>query len=287
MIKGFTVHNWKAKLIRFPSEESYNFDSEGKILSVADGITRDCVNGAVADTSRRGLTNIFLHYPRPSPAKIVADIFTKTFYEFLSNLGANSPLIIDETFRLANERIRDFNLGNFPKTNYLDKDLAGCTTSGVFREGEVIHWGYIADCGVAVIDKNGNLKFKTEDEGPSKFYTQRWEDERLKGLKWKDDEARLITRRDYRNNLENEFSYGVLTGEESAMDYVKTGSQEINSKDFVLVYSDGIAEFIFKKDGDIDGTFIDSVRKRDGSLERLCKEKIRTEGSLIISSVDQ
>jgi len=285
MLKGFTVQNWKKKIIGFPCEDSYNLYNRNNIiflLAVADGITRDCLNGAVADSSIEGIKNIFLHYPRPSPAKIASDIFTKTFPEVIKDFINKNDLAIKEAFKESNKRIRKWNENNFSKRDYLANDFAGCVASGAIINKEFMYWGYIADCGVAVFDSEGKLRFKTNDEGPSKFYKQRWSDERMKNLKWKDDEARIITRRDYRNNINNPCSYGALTGEEEAMEYVRVGGEVVHNGECIITYSDGLEPIIFS------GGFSNELKRRNiKGLEKLCKKGVKSEGSLIISSANQ
>ena len=66
---------------------------------------------------------------------------------------------------------------------------------------------------------------------------------------WTNPESRIITRRDYRNNLkkiENGIcvSYGALTGEESAIPFIKEGSIEISDEDTIIIYSDGFFHFL-------------------------------------------
>ncbi len=62
-------------------------------------------------------------------------------------------------------------------------------------------------------------------------------------------EARAIVRRDYRNNLNNIqngtcVSFGAITGEDSAINFIKSGQIELSNGDLVLVYSDGFTNFL-------------------------------------------
>ena len=56
-------------------------------------------------------------------------------------------------------------------------------------------------------------------------------------------------RRDYRNNLNNIkdnkcISYGAITGEDSAIKFIKTGQVELSEGDVIAVYSDGFTNFL-------------------------------------------
>lgn len=62
-------------------------------------------------------------------------------------------------------------------------------------------------------------------------------------------EARVIVRRDYRNNINNIqggkcVSYGALAGEESANYFIKEGSFPICNNDTVIVYTDGFIHYL-------------------------------------------
>lgn len=65
-------------------------------------------------------------------------------------------------------------------------------------------------------------------------------------------------RKDFRNNLYNIqdgkcVSYGALTGEISANDFIRPGSIELVESDIVVVYSDGFSNFLH------DTTFIEQI----------------------------
>ena len=108
---------------------------------------------------------------------------------------------------------------------------------------------HICDCGVIVYDNLGNIKFQTEDD------KERYSDPFINkiGIPWNLPEARVIVRRDYRNNLDNTYngrciSYGAITGEITAINFIKTGQIELSNGDTVLVYSDGFTKFLHDKD---------------------------------------
>src|SRR5690606_23673347 len=99
--------------------------------------------------------------------------------------------------------------------------------------------GWIGDCGVAVIRK-GSLVFQTRDqlEGLLAYLRERPAPY--------DDARRVYIRRELRNRPDfrpdgREVTYGVLTGEPSALPYIQTGSFLLRPGDVVAVYTDGFA----------------------------------------------
>jgi len=226
-IIAFTKHNPKFEILNRPEEDSFKYvEKDGKIIiAVADGITRDLINGK---------------YPIPSPAKKAADIFCKSFLE-------------KQNFEYCNKKIAELNKNL--KVDYLENDFAACVAVGGVIENTKLKYGFTSDCGVAVFDEKGILKFRTRDEGPAKYYKQRWNSEKMKGLTWEDDEARRLTRSEFRNNLDNPYSFGVFTGEDNAIKFVHTGNKKLNNKDYIIFYSDGFSSIIYSRKFNISREF--------------------------------
>lgn len=70
---------------------------------------------------------------------------------------------------------------------------------------------------------------------------------------WSLPETRVTIRRDFRNNLNNIqddkcVSYGALTGEDSASDFIRSGQIKLEKNDIVVVYSDGFSEFLHEQE---------------------------------------
>ena len=278
MIQRFTVENWKLRVVRYPIEDSYSFDGENKIIAVADGVTRDPTEYLPNIKTLSGKLQFALNYPKPSPAKKAADIFTRIFPEVIRDFKERDEKAIKEAFIEANRRIGKWNDHNIKNVDYLVHDFAGCVASGTSEKSGFVHYGYLTDCGIAIFDENGNLRFRTEDEGPTKKDKYIWQDERLQGIDWMNPEARRIVRKNYRNNTIEKHSFGVLTGEESAISYVRIGTQEIKLNENLIVYSDGLEEIIFSNE------FASKLRNKDFTgLRRLCENKVSTEGTLVRS----
>ena len=252
-IVGFTKHHHFAEDHGHPEEDSFGYVSEGKIVvAVADGIYRDPLGMRVLPErdDEDGLRKASEKYPRPSPAKEAADLFCKSFVEFTKNFVGDGKSVIN-ILRQVNEKIRELNKDL--KVNYLENDFAACVGScGVIYEG-YLYWGFVADCGVCVFDRRGELKFRTECEGPRKEMDK----DSLAKKGWSDPEWRVRVRKHYRNNSDELLSYGAFTGEKKAESFFRTGKIKLNEGDYVFFYSDGFELIILGGNFDVVGEFED------------------------------
>lgn len=235
-----TFENTKTSNCNFPIEDQiYTNDCEA---IVADGITRDPIG--VDDLSTYSYDEMLKRYPRPSGGELAAKQIVKTFSQTTGTLK--------ERLILCNEQIKRLNDQYVKVCDYLQNDYFGAVASCARLENDILHYAFICDCGVIVYDKFGHIKFQTEDE--KELYSDPYI--RKIGIPWNLKEARVITRRDYRNNLDNIkdgkcVSYGALTGEVSAVAFIKEGSVEVEKEDTIVVYSDGFTSFLH------DQTFIE------------------------------
>ena len=213
------------------------FFANKEVAVVADGITRDPV-GIDFDKAAKSFQEAVMHYPRPSGAMLAAKEVTNTFQK---NFKGN----LKETMILANENIQKLNEKYILKCDYLQNDYYGTVASAAFIKDHILYYSYICDCGIIVYDKNGKKIFQTEDE--LEKITRPF----LNTIPypWTDDRSRIITRRDYRNNLMMVHdgkcvSYGALTGEKSAESFIREGTFPLHDDDTVIVYSDGFFNFL-------------------------------------------
>lgn len=219
----------------FPREDQY-YGCENFAV-VADGITRDPI-GITLEEAYKNQALAIKNYPRPSGAELAAKEVISTFK---NNFNGN----LKETLILANQNIQKLNEKYVPQCDYLENDYYGTVASAAFIKENVLYYSYICDCGIIVYDKDGNIRVQTEDE--LEKYTRPYLNQIP--YPWTNPESRIITRRDYRNNLqkiENGIcvSYGALTGEESAIPFIKEGSIEISDEDTIIIYSDGFFHFL-------------------------------------------
>ncbi|MBI5803772.1 hypothetical protein HY450_00845 [Candidatus Pacearchaeota archaeon] len=276
---GFTQKNWKMRLLMHPTEDAFGFSDEEGIIAVADGVTRDPKEYLPNMKSFFGKLKFLCEYPNPSPAQIVSDICVSTFIEVVRDYRRENrdTRAIWKGFEESNRRIKRWNEENIVSSDYVTNDFAGCVAAGTaFSSEELVSYGFLTDAGIAIFDEKGEVKFRTENEGPNKHDKYIWQDERLKGNGWRNPEVRRIIRRDYRNNPHEKHSFGVLTGEPEAMSYVRTGTKELKPGEGLTVYTDGLESTIFS------GKFADLIRRRDVTgIRKLCKREVRTEGSLV------
>lgn len=253
-----TFENIKTLDCNFPIEDQYY--ANDIIAVVADGITRDPIG--VGDSSMYLYEELLRRYPRPSGAELAAKVVIDAFKE-------NSKSSLRERLIRANQKVKDLNGKYVKKCDYLQNDYYGAVASCAFIEGSQLRYAYICDCGVIVYDKKGNVKFQTIDD--KKMVSDPYINKI--GIPWHLPEARVIVRRDYRNNPNNIqdghcVSYGAITGEKDAISFIKDGSLELDREDVVIVYTDGFANFLHKKE------FIDLLLEfRSNEFEKYVNEK--------------
>lgn len=195
---------------------------EGRSFAVADGVSRTCSS---EHTSSR------------IAARIFCEVTTRALAEKKS---------MSESFVLANKEIETLNrkLSITSETvDYLGRDYLCCVgIAGVLNETPPYRFSYgcIGDCSVLVYDAHLMPKFLSENPiGVLEGFRE--------GREFSDKNKKMVFwRRDLRNNPSQSFmTYGALTGEPSAMAYLKTGSIDLAWGNVVLLFSDGIYPFIF------------------------------------------
>lgn len=232
-----TFENTNTCNCNFPVEDQF-YTSENEAI-IADGITRDSIGcGNVHDCTPQEIID---KYPRPSGSEKAAKLICNTFSKV-------SGTLIEKLIK-CNEKVKELNDKEIINCDYLENDYYAAVASCFKIENNILDYAYIGDCGIVIYDKSGNIKFQTEDD------KEKYSDPYIRklGLDWKLPETRAIVRREYRNNLENIqdgkcVSFGALTGEESAIKFIKSGSLEIVQGDIVIVYSDGFVNFLHNQE---------------------------------------
>ncbi|OGZ58426.1 MAG: hypothetical protein A3B96_04250 [Candidatus Spechtbacteria bacterium RIFCSPHIGHO2_02_FULL_43_15b] len=207
----------------------YKKNTYGICLAVADGISR---------TSYRD--------PYPG-AYLAAKLLCKEAIALLDPKSAGGDDDVREVFLRANACIRDMNSErgiNEETVDYLEKDYYGCVGAigliGGVGEHQWLDYGLIGDCGIIVFDINLEPIFLSENkvEVLEKFRTFHCFS--------KDSDAMTYWRKNVRNKPRAGYmTYGALTGEAEALEYLIRGRIRLNIGDTVLFFSDGIYPFIF------------------------------------------
>ncbi len=282
MYKGRIFRNWKLRYTSHPVEDSFKIDD--RIATVADGVTRDPTKYLPNTKNTQGRLIFILDYPKESPAKVAAETLALNTNINLREIIAPEEEDIILAYKKVNGLIREYQEREIPEIDYVMNDFPGCVGATAINLPFHVMYGFICDSGVALVDRNGNLKFRTPNEGPDRKAKEIWANPPLNQLSWQDPRARRIVRSVYRNNPMEPNAYGVFTGEGTAMEYVKTGTEIKDEGDTILVFTDGVENAIFQNDGDISGKVADKIRSRDFiGLERLCQKSVRTEGTLVYS----
>lgn len=226
-------------------EDSQNFKRiDGiEIFAVADGITW---RGSGED-----------EFPFPSPAKEVADIFTSFLNEEILNeeIKTKNPLsFIENYFYQTNLKIKDYNkkrLGE-KEINYWEIDYAHLSALLGIVKDNFLYYGLIGDNFVFVFDKDGNLKHQSKKiDYFHRHYPNQELIEKLKKQiekeKRKPQDGESLGRKYFRNKLDENglpYGYGVLTGEESALNYLIYESIPLEQDDIIILATDGFLPFI-------------------------------------------
>lgn len=232
-----TFENIKTLNCNFPIEDKF-YANENEAI-VADGITRDPIG--ISDLNSCSFNEMLEKYPRPSGGELAAQAITTTFPKIEGTLK--------ERLVKCNEAVKRLNDKYIKERDYLENDYYGAVASCIKIENNILNYAYICDCGIIVYDNKGNIKFQTTDD--KKEYSDPYICQI--NIPWNLPTARVIVRKDYRNNLNNIqdgkcVSYGALTGEESAINFIKYGQLEILYSDLIVVYSDGFTNMLHDRE---------------------------------------
>jgi len=232
------------------SEDSSKY--KGCVFAVADGITRDPKEAL--DFRGKSEEEVLKYYPYPSGARKAADLFTQIFIESININSDVTEQTIAKAFTHANKGIEEYNNNANKDIDYLANDYFACVASAGVIFNKKLFWGYVCDCGVMVVDKELSVKFRTPDDF-EEFHKvfAKWAEQNHKEIIWGDPSDRQLWRREFRNSdkhlIDGEVvSFGALTGEKSAEEFVKTGILDLDSGDTVIFYSDGFKESLEDKD---------------------------------------
>ena len=235
--------------------------AEGKIFCVTDGITRDPISPK--DFTNLSIEESLKKYPNPSGARFAADIFCKSFVKSLNN-KVPTLKAIRNVFIYGNKKINELNKKHIKKVDYLVNDFFGCVASGGVIYKNQLFWNGICDCGIIIYNKNGKIKFQTPNwMKPFEDYENKYL--RKKSFNWPMAEYRKMIRSEYRNNAKKIHnnkcvSYGALTGEKTAEEFMNFGEIGLSKGDLIVFYSDGFEFTVQHKN------FFKTIYQKDDNL---------------------
>ena len=254
----------------FP-EEDY-FYLEDNIFCVADGVTRDLIGGEIRPypKTKEDAEYIANHYPNPSGAFFSSKIIADNFVKYLKEVSEN---IDEEKIKLAIEKANKdvWEINKNRKIDYVGEDLYCSEAVGGIILDDYLYCFGIGDCYIKVFDEEYNELFSTENDHE---WMEKFENDYLKSgeYDWMDPRYRLLIRGALRNNYIVTYNgekagYGALTGEDSAMDFVKIYKVPLKDVKYVAAYSDGCMPFFDNKD-EAEKTLNNPDRIRENGSER-------------------
>ncbi len=232
--------------IKFP-EEDYG-KVEENAFCVADGVTRDLIGGEIRPypQTEDEASYIAKHYPNPSGAflssKIIADNFVKYINETKNN---SSETNVRKAIERANKDVWEINKKR--DIDYVGEDLYCSEAVGGIICEKNLYCFAIGDCYIKAFDSDYREIFSTENDH---LWMEEFENEYLKSgeYNWMNPRYRLLIRGALRNNYivthnGKKVGYGALTGEERAMDFVKTYNVNLKKVKYICAFSDGCVPY--------------------------------------------
>lgn len=258
--------------IEFPEEDYYYM--ENNIFCVADGVTRDLIGGEIRPypQTKEEATYIAEHYPNPSGAfkssKIIAENFVKYIKDNEKDINEET---VKEAIRKANKDV--WKINECRNIDYVGEDLYCSVAVGGIITDEYLYCFGIGDCYIKAFDCNKKEIFSTRNDHQ---WMEVFEEEYLKTgeYNWMNPRYRLLIRGALRNNYYVTYNgkkvgYGALTGEDRAMDFIKTYKIPLKDVKYIAAYSDGCMPY-FENENEIEQTLENPDRiKEDGSERTL------------------
>lgn len=198
------------KLVDKPNEDFVICDDRNGIYILLDGVSRDTIDGK---------------YPIPSPAKEVSELFAETVYDFLKKQKKiYSKEVVRTAFVKGNESIKQFNL------DYKGDFLPGTVGIVCVICEDNMYFGYIGDCYGRLI-RNDRVDIFTECQT-----------EQI--AQHKKEFTSYEIRNEICNNVAHPYAYGVLTGQEEAINFVRLGQYSLENVVALFLSSDGMEAYL-------------------------------------------
>jgi len=192
---------------------------------VADGVTRS------RDAEGR--------YPCPSPAVTAAKIVTEEAIgqfqrAYIGSSWQAAMISIANGFAAANRRIARF-AATLPQPDFLSNDLPAAVATIVCVVGLRAVYGHIGDTGLLHIggDRTATRLTRNQTAGVDSWASRNKEINQ--------DVRLVMVRKKFRNSCGLPQSFGALTGQPSALQWIDYGSAVISPGDMLLLFSDGLS----------------------------------------------
>lgn len=201
-------------------------DPFGRIVTIiGDGVSRSSLGD----------------YPFPSPAALASERATLAMGDVLSSDHGLDPWsAMLYAFQYGNQAVENLNaeLGITPETcDFYVNDLASCCAAAVTQGPDgLLTIGAIGDCQVQIFNSSGEQLYETPN------FVAPLEEVRAK-LDCSREEQMVKWRRDMRNHPDQQDTYGTITGEPGALNYLHGKYYQPDRGDMVVLHTDGMEPF--------------------------------------------
>lgn len=218
-------------------QEDFSLSSEKFTIAItADGVTLK----TPPDTD----------YPSHSGAGDVAKIFCEAVLAEAEAIYEQFSLhnLVD-LFLAGSRKVATYNKTHHRTKellNYWGIDFFAATTSFALIKNNKMYWWSLCDAGVALLNSRGDITFHSPPCWPKENRRQ-YLDKEVARLGLDVTQRDILIRKKYRNGLGPHgelIGYGVVTGEETAALYLRTGCLDISRGDTALIFTDGFEEYV-------------------------------------------
>ena len=236
--------------IDFPDEDYFCVNRT--TFCVADGVTRDLIGGEVVPYPQTEEETRYLaeHYPNPSGSFLSSKIIADNFVKYINSQEVLSEEVVFDAIKRANADVWDINKSRV--IDYVGEDLYCSVAVGGIIQDEFLYCFGIGDCYIKTFDQDFNETFSTfNDHKAAEDFKKNF---LVKGLfSWNDPRGRILIRAGLRNNYiityeGKKVGYGALTGEETAMYFVKTYKVPLENVKYICAYTDGCMQYFENKE---------------------------------------
>lgn len=223
---------------------------------VADGITRECTDGTTINypNTLEEAEEIIKKYPNPSGATKAAHICGNNFIKYAKEIDL-ADISEHDLLAIAKKINKDIGkINKNRKIDYLAEDLYGCVAVGGIFTADFLYAFAIGDCNIRILDEDFNVLLDTT----SKTLSDEYEPNKLtlklhKGKwNWSNPDYRIHLRKMVRNNPILQFfkhdAYGALTGQVTAIPFIKTFKIPLDNVKYIFAHSDGCETLLKTKE---------------------------------------
>ncbi len=234
--RAISIRNWQRP--DKPNEDYFQADDLNGLYLLADGVTTT--------------PSIDQPYPDPAGGQLAARTFCEHTYTYLTahlnEVRASPTHILRTAVTVGNAAVYSLNVAHrrYEQANFLDRDYMGTVAAMAAIVGDMLHVLYVGDV-MALHGRGGHLRLISEIQTESVHaYQEKVRRSRLVAPQ----ELKIAVRKEYRNRshatgLNGEpVGYGVLTGEEGVLDFVRQVELHLEDQDRVLLLSDGFQPLV-------------------------------------------